>query len=159
MTARCWIAVASSEHVARGRAGGFMQVCHGKAGPLRRIRPGDAVAYYSPTVTFGGADRLQAFTAFGTVLPGDVYQADMGGGFHPFRRDVAWTAAASTAPIRPLLDQLHLTAGRASWGAAFRFGIVEVEAADMALIAAAMGAGPIGDRTASPTPRSEAFLF
>ena len=28
---------------------GFMQVSHGKAAPLRRIRPGDGVAYYSPT--------------------------------------------------------------------------------------------------------------
>ena len=136
---RCWIAVASGEHVAIGRAGGFMQVCHGKAGPLRRIRPGDAVAYYSPTATFGGADRLQAFTALGTVQPGDVYQADMGGGFMPFRRDVAW-GEGRTAPIRPLLERLQLSAGQANWGARFRFGLVEVEAADMGVIAEAMGA-------------------
>lgn len=35
-----WIAVASAEHVRIGRAGGFMQVCHGKATPLRRVKPG-----------------------------------------------------------------------------------------------------------------------
>jgi hypothetical protein len=33
-----WIAVASADHVGRGRAPGFMQVCHGKAAPLRRIQ-------------------------------------------------------------------------------------------------------------------------
>ena len=34
-----WLAVASAEHVRRGRAEGFMQVSHGKLGPLRRILP------------------------------------------------------------------------------------------------------------------------
>jgi hypothetical protein len=34
--ARNWIAVASAEHAQRGRSEGFMQVCHGKAAPLRR---------------------------------------------------------------------------------------------------------------------------
>ena len=49
-----WVAVASAEHVSRGRAEGFMQVNHGKAAPLKRIGPGSRVAYYSPTNTFGG---------------------------------------------------------------------------------------------------------
>jgi len=44
-----WIAVASAEHVRRGQSEGFMQVCHGKAAPLRRVRPGNRVVYYSPT--------------------------------------------------------------------------------------------------------------
>lgn len=60
-----WIAVASAEHVRIGRAGGFMQVCHGKATPLRRVKPGDYVVYYSPTVEFGSKKKLQAFTAIG----------------------------------------------------------------------------------------------
>ncbi|MDD5576645.1 MAG: EVE domain-containing protein, partial [Acidithiobacillus sp.] len=54
---RNWVAVASAEHVRIGRAAGFMQVCHGKAAPLRRIKPGDRVAYYSPTVEFGGKNK------------------------------------------------------------------------------------------------------
>jgi hypothetical protein len=74
-----WIAVASAEHVRIGRARGFMQVCHGKAAPLRRLSPGDRVIYYSPTETFRGKDRLQAFTAIGIVAPGAPHQADMGG--------------------------------------------------------------------------------
>lgn len=58
-----WIAVASAEHVQKGRLSGFMQVCHGKGAPLRRMKPNDWVVYYSPTVTFGGRDKLQSFTA------------------------------------------------------------------------------------------------
>lgn len=134
----CWVAVASAEHVRRGRREGFMQVCHGKCAPLRRIRPGDRVAYYSPTVRFGGKDRLQAFTALGTVKAAEPYAFDMGDGFVPFRRDVAWDAGAHEAPIAPLLDRLSFTAGRASWGYAFRFGLLQVTAEDMNLIAAAM---------------------
>ena len=45
---RHWLAVASADHVAIGRRGGFMQVCHAKAAPLRRLQPGDRVVYYSP---------------------------------------------------------------------------------------------------------------
>ena len=43
---RNWLAVASAEHVEIGRSAGFMQVCHGKASPLRRVQPGDRVVYY-----------------------------------------------------------------------------------------------------------------
>ena len=83
-----WIAVASAEHVRRGRSGGFMQVSHGKAAPLKRIKGGDRVVYYSPTVTLGGNDKLQAFTAIGTVKDVEPYRVDMGQGFKPYRRDV-----------------------------------------------------------------------
>ncbi|CAO3449348.1 EVE domain-containing protein [Azospirillum largimobile] len=134
-----WIAVASAEHVRRGRAGGFMQVCHGKAAPLRRIRPGDRVAYYSPTDRFGAADGLKSFTAIGTVLAGEPYQFDMGGGFIPFRRDVSWWPAEE-APIQPLLDRLELTAGVRNWGYPFRFGLLPVSPRDFDLIAGAMRA-------------------
>jgi hypothetical protein len=137
-TNNCWVAVASAEHVRRGRREGFMQVCHGKCAPLRRMRPGDRVVYYSPTVHFGGKDRLQAFTALGTVKAGEPYAFDMGEGFVPFRRDVAWEQDAGEAPIAPLLDRLSFTAGRASWGYAFRFGLLQATAEDMDLIAGAM---------------------
>jgi hypothetical protein len=116
-----------------------MQVCHGKAAPLRRITPGDRVAYYSPTLELGGKDRLQAFTAIGIVVGGDPYRADTSGGFCPYRRDVSWVAAQS-APIKPLLEQLALCAGKHNWGYQFRFGLLAVSDADMAQIAAAMDA-------------------
>lgn len=134
-----WIAVASADHVRRGRAEGFMQVCHGKCAPLRRIAAGDGVAYYSPTIKFGGKDRLRAFTAIGTVREREPYAYDMGGGFRPYRRDVAW-ADAQEASIKPLLDALAFTAAKRNWGYQFRFGLFAIGEPDFQLIAAAMDA-------------------
>src|SRR5262245_13567742 len=109
-----WIAVASAEHVRLGRAEGFMQVCHGKAAPLRRVTPGSRVVYYSPTGHFGGKDKLQSFTAIGVVKVAEPYEFDMGGGFHPFRRNVKWLKSQPT-PIQPLLDKLEFSTGVRNW--------------------------------------------
>ena len=136
---RNWIAVAAADHVARGRRGGFMQVHHGRAAGLERIKPGDRIAYYSPTGTFGGADKLQAFTAIGVVAAGAPYRHNMGGCFRPFRRDVRWRRS-DAAPVAPLLDALDFTAGRRNWGHKLRFGLFEVSDGDIERIAAAMRA-------------------
>jgi hypothetical protein len=142
---KCWVAVASAEHVRIGRTAGFMQVCHGKGASLRRISAGDWVVYYSPTETFGGKDRLQAFTALGIVAPGEPYQAEMCDGFQPFRRNVRWIKCAET-PIRLLLEELAFSAGNRSWGYKLRLGLFEIDRQDMRKIARAMGASviPVG---------------
>ena len=139
---RNWLAVASAEHVEIGRSAGFMQVCHGKASPLRRVQPGDRVVYYSPNRTYTpshaqrGKDRLQAFTAIGTVKNSKPYQADMGFGFQPYRRDVDWHDAQPT-PIAILQAQLAFTQEK-NWGYRLRQGVIEISDADMTLIAEAM---------------------
>ena len=139
---RNWLAVASAEHVEIGRSEGFMQVSHGKATPLRRIQPGDRIVYYSPNRTYSPShasrtrDRLQAFTAIGTVKDGKMFQADMGFGFQPFRREVAWHEAEAM-PIVCLLDQLSFTQDK-NWGYRLRQGVVEISDADMTIIAEAM---------------------
>jgi hypothetical protein len=136
-----WIAVASADHVNIGRAGGFMQVNHGKLAPLRRVRPGSRIVYYSPTMQYGAKgkdkDRLQAFTALGIVRDRDPYQVEMDRCFHPYRRDVDWLVTQE-APIKPLLDRLEFARGVANWGQKFRFGLFAVSAHDMAVIADAM---------------------
>lgn len=138
MTARkAWIAVASAEHVRIGRQAGFMQVCHGKASPLRRITLGDRVIYYSPTVVFGGKDRLQAFTAIGMARDGAPYQVEMESGFRPWRRDVDWQPAEET-PIQPLLDRLAFTRAGSNWGYQLRFGLFGIGDEDADMIAEAM---------------------
>lgn len=134
-----WIAVASAEHVRIGRQGGFMQVNHGKAAPLRRVKPVDGIVYYSPSTVLGEKDGLQSFTAIGTVRQGEVYEGVMGGGFTPARRDVAWCHARE-APIKPLLDRLDFTAGRPNWGYQLRFGLFEISERDFRRIGEAMGA-------------------
>jgi hypothetical protein len=137
-----WIAVASAEHVRRGRSEGFMQVNHGKAGPLKRIRPGDRIVYYSPTEQFQSKIPLRAFTAIGVVKDREPYQGDMGGGFQPFRRDVQWLLAVE-APIAPLLERLAFSAGKRNWGYQLRFGLFEVSEHDLQCIATAMEAAEL----------------
>ena len=145
-TPACWIAVASAEHVAIGRAHGFMQVGHGKGAPLKRLHAGDRIAYYSPVRVFGGKDACQAFTAVGVVRDERIYQGEMrdagGNDFKPFRRDIDWLDAHE-ASIRPLLESLSFTQGKSNWGYAFRFGLIKVADADMALIVQAMQAVPL----------------
>jgi hypothetical protein len=142
MTRRNWIAVACAEHVRRGVALGVMQVCHGKAGPLRRLSPGDRIAYYSPSEAFGGRDRLQRFTALGVVADGEVRQADMGDGFKPWRRAVHYDPRGRDAPIHPLLGLPGFALGGPGWGARLRFGLLQVDEASMDAIAAAMNPTP-----------------
>jgi hypothetical protein len=135
-----WIAVACADHVALGVAGGFMQVCHGKAAPLRRMRPGQCVAYYSPIEAFRGRQSLQAFTAIGVIRDSDPYCFDMGAEFQPWRRNVDWLVS-QPANIRPLLGKLEFTAGRGSaWGFPLRFGVLAVSDTDMSVIGSAMKA-------------------
>ena len=129
---------ASPTFVRRGRAAGFMQVCHGKAAPLRRIQPRDRVACYSPTLEFRGSDKCQAFTALGIVCDRQPYRGAAQGDFSPYRRDVAWLETCDAA-ITPLLDALELSAGRRNWGYQFRFGLFRISEHDMRTIANAMG--------------------
>ncbi len=132
----CWIGVACATHVRRGVAGGFLQLCHGKAAPLARLRPGDRIAFYAPAETFRGRDRLRAFVGLGTLREGAPYQVELAPSFRPFRRDVAWEAAAET-PIAPLLPRMRWSR-EGNWGAKLRFGLLSIAAEDMAVIVTAM---------------------
>ena len=138
MSAGNWLAVASADHVRIGRSKGFMQVCHGKSGPLRRIGAGDGVVYYSPSNAFGSKDGLKSLTAIGRVRSGDPYRFDMGDGFVPSRKDVDW-AVAREVPIAALVGQLDFTAAP-NWGYQLRFGLCPLSERDFRLIAEAMGA-------------------
>lgn len=156
---RHWIAVASAEHARRGRdhqPTGFMQVGHGKEAPLRRLAAGDTVAYYAPAEVLGGKDRLQRFVSIGLVQSGEPYRADMGNGFVPWRRDVRYLPAQE-APIAPLLPLLRFIDDAKHWGYKFRFGLFDIGAHDMALIAEAMLADTqalgIADAHTQPSPQ------
>ena len=156
MPGRFWIGVASRDHVMRGVAGGFCQLGHGKAAPVKRLARGDWIAYYSPRTALEGGEPVQAFTAIGQIKSGEPYQADMGGGFRPIRRDVDYLTALE-APIRPLLDRLSFTRSSPSWGYAFRRGSFAVSVDDFLVIAEAMGVraevAPDGGRQSEETER------
>ncbi len=114
-----------------------MQVCHGKAVPLKRVHAGDRVAYYAPATTMGGKDKLQSFVSIGIVQPGEPYAVDMGGGFVPFRKDVVYVPAHQ-ASILPLLPQFEFVESLQHWGYKFRFGLFDISDHDMQLVAQVM---------------------
>lgn len=137
-----WIGVVSRAHVLRGVAGGFAQMNHGKQAPLKRMKAGDGLIYYSPRETYPDGAPLQAFTAMGVIRTGRVYQYDMTvdgvAGFVPWRIDVDYLPSQMT-PIQPLIPQLDFIIDKTHWGALFRFGQIKIGEADFARIAAAMG--------------------
>jgi hypothetical protein len=134
MHTRYWIGVASHDHVKRGIAGNFCQLCHGKAQPLKRMSVGDWLIYYSPKEQFEGNILCQQFTAIGKVIGADVYPFEMFARFIPNRRDVHFQRAKSVQ-IRPLIDQLAFIKDKNKWGYAFRFGHIEISKEDFELIA------------------------
>ncbi|MFC5468235.1 EVE domain-containing protein [Cohnella suwonensis] len=134
---RYWIGVVSASHVRRGVEGGFAQLCHGKSAPLRRMKPGDWLVYYSPRTDFGGGEPLQAFTAIGQVEDGDAYEYRMSDSFVPFRRDIRYTRCKE-AKIAGMLGQLTFTRGQRNWGYLFRTGHFEIAREDFLTIASAM---------------------
>ncbi len=146
---RFWIGVVSASHVKRGVVGGFAQLCHGKSAPLRKMRRGDWLIYYSPRTEMGKGRPLQAFTAIGEVADDDVYAFPMSESFVPFRRNIRYSPCREVK-IAGLLDSLSFTRGNAHWGYSFRYGHLEIPRDDFMTIADAMlreaddGCGAIG---------------
>jgi hypothetical protein len=133
-----WIGVVSNDHVALAVASGFIQLNHGKAGPLERMRAGDGFAYYSPRASYPDGASVQAFTALARITGDALVQATMGEGLAAFRRSAEFLPTRD-APIKPLIDALTFVRSKTHWGAAFRFGFLRVPEDDFARIAAAMG--------------------
>jgi len=124
---RYWIGVASKEHVKTGVAGGFSQLCHGKAQPLTRMAVGDGLIYYSAKEKFGKNALCQQFTAIGTVIGSDVYSYEMFPGFVPYCRDIQFLAAQDVA-ISPLIEKLSFIKDKTRWGMSFVMGICKYHA-------------------------------
>jgi hypothetical protein len=135
---RYWIGVVSQDHAAAAVAHGFVQIGHGRAGPLGRLQPGDGFAFYSPRTAYPAGASLQAFTAIGRIEEGPIFEADGADAARVFRRRAAYLDA-TPAPIKPLLERLSFIRSKKHWGATLRPGLVRVPRDDFAAIAAAMG--------------------
>jgi predicted RNA-binding protein len=131
--ARYWVGVVSKEHVMLGVAQGIAQFCHGKSGPLKRMKKDDWLIYYSPRVRMNSSELVQAFTAIGTLSDDTVYQHEMSAEFKPFRRAVTYISCREVS-IKPLISQLEFIKNKTHWGYAFRFGMVEINEADFKII-------------------------
>jgi EVE domain len=134
-----WIGVAAHAHVSAGVAGGFCQLGHGKHAPVKRLKPGDLIVYYSPRATMDpSSDAVQAFTGLGEIADRAPYLAHMTADFQAYRRDVTWWKT-KVAPIKPLIGNLGFIEDPARWGYPFHRGAFKVSAEDFATIAKAMG--------------------
>jgi hypothetical protein len=120
-----------------GVSGGFAQVCHGKAGPLNRMKEGDWLVYDSPTIKFGEKEPCQCFKAIGKIKGGDPYPFVMSESFIPWRRDVSFVKSRDI-PIHMLLDQLSFIKDKQKWEFSFRKGCFEILQEDFQVIAKAM---------------------
>lgn len=133
-----WIGVASKDHVQNGIKEGICQLCHGKAAPLKRMKPGDWLIYYSGKEKFGEKEPCQKFTAIGQVKDDNVYEYEMSPDFIPFRRRINFVDSEE-ASIITLINNLEFIKDKTRWGAPFRFGFLEISKKDFELISEAMG--------------------
>jgi hypothetical protein len=137
MSTRYWIATVSKNHALKGAAGGFIQVCHGKQSPLKRMNKGDLLLLYSSKIKMEGSEKCQKFTAIGKVVDDAVYQFEMTEHFKPFRRNMEYYDCEETS-ILPLINDLEFIQNKKSWGYPFRFGFFEIQKNDFNLIASNM---------------------
>ena len=134
---RYWVIAASKDHVRSGVAEGIAQACHGKSSPLKRMKKGDFLVYYSGKQTMGKPDKCQEFTALGKVMDDETYPFQVSEDFCPSRRNIEFSECADTS-ILPLIDSLDFIQNKKSWGYPFRFGFFEINRHDFDLISSQM---------------------
>lgn len=132
-----WISVASKDHVKTGIAAGIAQACHGKSAPLKRMKKGDFLIFYSGKQTLNKPDKCQEFTALGKVTNDEVYQFQVTEDFCPSRRNIEFSQCRDTS-ILPLINDLEFIQNKKSWGYPFRFGFFEINKHDFDLISTKM---------------------
>jgi len=132
-----WIIAASKDHVKNGIAEGIAQACHGKSAPLKRLRKGDFIIYYSGKQTMGKPQQCQQFTAIGKVFDDQVYYFQVTEDFCPSRRKIEFLPSKDIS-ILPLINDLDFIPNKKSWGYPFRFGFFEINKNDFELISSAM---------------------
>jgi hypothetical protein len=133
-----WIGIAAAAHVRIGVEGGFAMFAHGRHDAVKRVAPGDWVAYYSPREGMNAGQELRAFTAIGQALDGEPREREMMAGMTGWARPMRWLAALP-ADIYPLLDRFSFVKDRSHWGMYFRKSLFSVSREDFALVAEAMG--------------------
>ena len=132
-----WIIVASKDHVKNGVAQGIAQACHGKSSPLKRMKKGDFIVYYSGKQTSEKPDKCQEFTALGKVIDDEIYPFQVSEDFCPSRRNIEFLECEDTTII-PLINDLDFIQNKKSWGYPFRFGLFEINHHDYDLISSKM---------------------
>ena len=138
MVTRYWISVASLDQVQRGIEGGFVQLARGEELPLKRMKAGDWLIYYSSRLEEKSKEACQAFTAVARMSDSEVYSAFSADGFIFFRRNARYFPCHHT-PIQPLIEELSFIINKKRWGFPFRTWHFEITPEDFQAITSAMG--------------------
>ncbi|WP_338751267.1 EVE domain-containing protein [Bacillus sp. FJAT-52991] len=138
MSTKFWMGVVSEEHVRVGINGEFAQLCHGKAAPLKRMKQGDWIIYYSPKTSYPNGKPLKYFTAIGKIKSGEVYQFQMSPEFIPFRVDVDYVECRAIS-FDQIKSKLNFYQTTSNVGLLFRRGHFEVSKEDFLTIIKEMG--------------------
>jgi hypothetical protein len=136
-----WVGVASRDHVVAAVRGGFCQVNYGKEAPVKRLRLGDRLVYYSPKTRMRAGDPLQAFTAIGEIADKEPHRVRVSDTFQPFRRQVRYQDSRE-APLHPLLGRLTFSTASEAWGQVLRRGFFAIEHDDYLAIVQEMDVSP-----------------
>jgi hypothetical protein len=134
---RYWIGVVPRDQVRGGVEGRFAQLSRGEEAPLKRMRAGDWLVYYSSRIGLQDRDKCQSFTAICHMADNEVYPFVTAEGFVFFRRNVRYLACRE-APIHPLLGRLSFVLNKKHWGYPFRAGHFEITPEDFHVIATTM---------------------
>ncbi|MCY9031814.1 EVE domain-containing protein [Bacillus inaquosorum] len=138
MNTKYWIGVVSEQHVLKGAASGFAQLCHGKKAPLAKMKEGDWLIYYSPRDAYPDGKLLRSFTAIGKVKSGNIYPYQMAPNFIPYRLDIDYYPCDKIG-FYGIKSQLEFVQETKHLGFLFRRGHFEISKNDFLTISQAMG--------------------
>jgi predicted RNA-binding protein len=128
-----WINTVSKDHMLIGKKNGIVQANHGKLSPLKRLKVGDQIIFYSPKTSFENGEPLKAFTAVAKITDEKIYQVELSDDFKPYRMNAQYEDCYEVK-IEPLIDSLNFIRNKKSWGYMFRFGLFEINEHDFNLI-------------------------
>ena len=128
-----FIASISKEHADIGIKNGFIQVCHGKQAPLKRMKANDKILIYSAKLKMESKEKFQKFVGLGEIIDNEIFQFQMNEDFCPFRKKVNFFKSKEVS-ILPLIEKLDFIPNKKSWGYPFRFGFLEIPEKDFLLI-------------------------
>ena len=129
-----WVGVVCANHVKIAASEGVCAFSHGKEVAIGKLTTGDRFAYYSPQTGIGEGDKVQGFTAIGTVSEGTPYQKNWAGtAMTAWVRDAQYDVLGQVS-IRPLIEHLGFISNPRYWGMAFRRGLFAVDVRDFEMI-------------------------
>jgi hypothetical protein len=134
-----WLLSVSRDHVISARSLGIVQACHGRSGPVQRMKPGDGIVFYSARHQIKGKDLCQRFTGIATIQDGGAYQEIASESFRPWRRHAKFEEPAKEVDLRTVLPKLAcLHNGAVGWGQALRRGVIKIGESDWQILREAM---------------------